>query len=346
MSQPKLRVGMIGLWNFGAYRRDRMRDTGLFQIVAGVDRNDEFLRKAAEQDGLKPCKTVEEMLAHDIEAVVVSTGADSHAALSVQAMRAGKHVFVEKPLCCSVEEVKLLRQVSEETGSIVGVGHSDNQTNPLSMLAHKLIKEGTLGTVACYEENSSHSGGLEIKPGEWRGLADRNPGGMLFQCGVHALHSISDIFGPVTAVNAMMRYDANPNTQTADVANVLLRHASGIVGTLNCYHITAYFHKFRIFGTKASLYLDNHEKRAFLQERKRNEVEHVVEIALPAVPANTLTSNVENWYHAVRSNNPKLARPSLEDGINAVMPVFAAEASAKQGRTIEIEELLPGAVAV
>ena len=234
----KLKVGHIGVGGFGGYRRQKMRETGLFDLVAVSDLNDEILKKVAEEENAKAIASFDELIAFPgLEAVVISTGAVTHTDFAVRAMQAGLHVFVEKPLCCNVAEVELLRRTQRETNRVVGVGHGDVYDNSSFLLARKYIDEGILGNFACYEENSTHSGGLEIKPGDWRGLADSNPGGMLFQCGVHALHRLTALFGPVQEVMSMMRYDVH-TTETADVANVLLRHESGIVGTLNCYHVT------------------------------------------------------------------------------------------------------------
>ena len=212
----KLTVGMIGVANFGAFRRKQMRASGHFTLAAVCDRNAESLAAAVTEEQSAAYTDFAAMLAHPgLEGVVISTGADSHASLAIAAMRKGLHVFVEKPLCCFVAEVDALRQAARETGRVIGLGHNHCVSDPLLNLAKRFIEEGRLGTVVAFEENSSHSGGLEINPGDWRGLADRNPGGMLFQCGVHAFHGMAYLFGPIDTVQAMMRYDANPNTETA-----------------------------------------------------------------------------------------------------------------------------------
>ena len=272
------------------------------------------------------------------EAVVISTGAPtSHTPLGIKAMEAGKHVFIEKPLCTSPQEVAALRQAQDRTGRIVGVGHSHALGDGLVHAARQVMAAGTLGTIATYEVNSSHSGGLEIKPGDWRGDEKANPGGMLFQCGCHALHSLHEIFGPIQSVSAMMRYDVNPNTTTADVACVIVRHTSGMIGTLNCYHVTAYNHSFRLFGTHGNLYVDTHHNKAHFQARKRNLPESIEPFALDPIPANGALMNLLDWARAIRQGTP--ANPSLEDGIAAVMPIFAAELSSKTGRHVEVREL-------
>jgi predicted dehydrogenase len=340
MTNDKLKVGMVGIWNFGGYRRTQMRASGLFEIIAVCDRNAEWLAAAsAEEGGAKTYTDFDAMLKHPgLEGVVISTGGDTHAKFAVAAMQAGLHVFIEKPLCPTVAECEQLRAVQRATKRVIGTGHNHCASDGLMRLAKEYCESGKLGTVVAYEENSSHSGGLEIKPGDWRGLADRNPGGMLFQCGVHALHSLSYLFGSVDAVSAMLRYDANPNTQTADAANVLLRHPTGLVGTLNCYHVTAYCHELRIFGTKGNLYINTHNRLAWFQPRKRGEVEERTPVEVPASEPGHLYANLAEWHRAIRTGTPNY--PNLEDGIRAVLPVFAAEVAAKDRREVATGSLL------
>ena len=334
----KLTVGMIGVANFGAFRRKQMRASGHFTLAAVCDRNAEALAAAVTEEQSAAYTDFAAMLAHPgLEGVVISTGADSHASLAIAAMRKGLHVFLEKPLCCSVAEVDALRQTARETGRVIGLGHNHCVSDPLLNLAKRFIEEGRLGTVVAFEENSSHSGGLEINPGDWRGLADRNPGGMLFQCGVHAFHGMAYLFGPIDTVQAMMRYDANPNTETADAANVLLHCASGVIGTLNCYHVTAYCHELRIFGTKGNLYLDTHKRLAWFQPRKRNDVEEREPVPVPAAPETNAYGNLDSWFDGIRSGTP--VYPGLEDGIAAVLPVFAAEQSARSRMQVAVAHM-------
>lgn len=337
MDNDKLDVGMIGVGGYGSVRRALMRETGLFRIVRCLDRNKQALQAACVEENARPCTDLQEMLDDPcIQAVVISTGADTHAEMAMAAMRAGKHVFVEKPLCTSVDEVERLRETAKETRAVVGVGHTQTATDPMYRLVREFIEHDKLGVVTAYEENASHSGGLHIKAGDWRGMAERNPGGMLFHCGVHSLHRLSDLFGPVDCVQAMMRYDVNPNTQTADAANVLLQHESGVIGTLNCYHVTAYCHELRVFGTKGNLYIDTFVQRAWYQQALYGPVEPRVEVSLPHAAPLAKCANLIAWYNAVRGRGE--ADPGLEHGVCAVLPVFAAELSQRSGTRITVDQ--------
>jgi predicted dehydrogenase len=342
-----MRVAMVGVGGFGGYRRDRMRESGLFEIVAAYDLNQQALADAEQRDGAKPVGSYAELLdTPGIEAMVISTGGKFHAEQALQAMDRGLHVFVEKPLCSTMEETLALLKKQQETGLVVGMGHNDHSSDPGFKRLKELIASGELGNLATFEMVTAHSGGLEIRPGDWRGDPDKNPGGMLFQCGVHALHELLFFFGPITHVTSMMRYDVH-TTGTADVAHCILQFQSGLIGTLSAYHVTPYRHTFNLYGTKKSLYIDNRAPSygdpatCFIQTRGNCVAEPLVPFSLQPNDTGTCTvtghdicGNIKSFYKAVREGGEPY--PSLKDGARAVMVVFAAEESSKTGRTVEI----------
>ncbi|MGD0089681.1 MAG: Gfo/Idh/MocA family oxidoreductase [Planctomycetota bacterium] len=335
----KMRVLMVGVGGFGGYRRDRMRETGLFEIAAAYDRNPQALEACAAQDGARPAKSFEELLeTPNVEALVISTGGKFHAAQALAGLKHRLHIFVEKPLCSTPAEVQALLAMQRKTGLVAGVGHGDLLHDPAALHLRKLLASGFFGKAATFEMVTAHSGGLEIKPGDWRGDPRKNPGGMLFQCGVHALHELLFLFGPLSAVSAVMRYDVH-STKTADVAHCLLRFRSGMVGTLSAYHVTPYRHTFNIYGTQRSLYIDrrapSYGDASYIatQERKCGAAEPHRPFKLGLGKAD-ICGNLKSFYRAVRQGGEPY--PSLRDGARAVQAVFAAEESARTGRAVDV----------
>lgn len=334
----KLKVAQIGVANFGARRRQIMRESGLFELVACYDLNVEAMARCQAEDGAKPVDSYEALLATPgIEAVVISTGAKFHAEQIIAAAEKGLHVFVEKPLCSTAAEVRSLLAVQRKTGVVIGLGHNDHSHDAVSLCIKRMIDAGELGTVATFEKTTAHNGGLQIKPGDWRGDPAKNPGGMLFQCGVHAVHELMFYFGPITEVSALMRYDVH-TTQTADVALCHLKFASGLIGTLNAYHVTPYRHTLTILGTKANLYRDER----FFDEGttlliQRTGVPGAKELKEPVAIDQSLTDEcggLRSFYTAVRERGA--CYPSLIDGARAVAVVFAAEESARSRRPVTV----------
>jgi predicted dehydrogenase len=338
----KMKVALVGAGGFGSYRRDRMRETGLFDLVSAYDINRQTLDNACRQDGCRAAGSYEELLATPgIEAMVISTGAKFHAEQSLAALKRGLHVFVEKPVCSTLDELKALVAMQRRSGLVVGVGHNDVSAEPKDLKIKELMDSGEFGNIACIECYTAHSGGLEIKPGDWRGDPERNPGGMLFQCGVHSIHELLFLFGPIKSVSCKMRYDVH-TTRTADVAQCLLTFESGLIGTMNAYHVTPYRYGLNIFGTKMALYTD--ERNAGYGDPGYYAVQYrKCCVAEPHQPitfdheSKDACSNLRRFYKAVREGAEMY--PSLKDGGMAVAVVFAAEEASRTGKDVAIPSL-------
>lgn len=341
MSAPnKLKVGLVGVRAYAAYRRSCMRATGLFDFVAACNRSPEPLVDLEAKEGIRGVPSYEALLeTPGLEAVIICSGAKYHAEQTRLALLKGLHVFVEKPLCSTPAELRDLLALQKKTGLVVGVGHEDHLHSAESATIKALMDGGRMGKICAFENTTAHSGGFLIKPGDWRGDPDKNPGGMLFQCGVHGMHELMFYFGPIVEVFAMMRYDVH-TTPTADAAVCVLKFQSGLIGSLHAYHVTPYRHTLHIFGTKANLYR-NHRyydegTSLILQETKVDgKKEPMVPLAIEGQtdPA----ENVRSFYRAIREGGQPY--PSIFDGARAVAVVFAAEESAKTGRPVAVDPL-------
>ena len=81
-----------------------------------------------------------------IQGVALATPAETHAELAIQAMRAGKDVFVEKPMALSISDAEAMQAVSNETSRILMVGHL-LEYHPVVLKLRELIDSGELGKI-------------------------------------------------------------------------------------------------------------------------------------------------------------------------------------------------------
>jgi UDP-2-acetamido-3-amino-2,3-dideoxy-glucuronate N-acetyltransferase len=82
----------------------------------------------------------------EIQGVALATPAETHAGLAVQAMQAGKDVFVEKPMALTLEDAEKMKKVAEETGRILMVGHL-LEYHPVVLKLREMIASGELGKI-------------------------------------------------------------------------------------------------------------------------------------------------------------------------------------------------------
>ncbi|MFA6294781.1 MAG: Gfo/Idh/MocA family oxidoreductase [Victivallales bacterium] len=338
INESKLRVAQVGVGGFGRRRRESMRRTGLFELVAAYDWNQEALAECEKEDGAKPVANYEELISTPgIEAVIISSGAKYHAEQMLVAMNLGLHVFVEKPLCSTKSELKTIISAIKKSGVVVGMGHHDHRSNARSSTVRQMIERGDFGSIASFEATTAHSGGLEIKPGDWRGDPEKNPGGMLFHCGTHLMHELMFYFGPVAEVYSSMRYDLHP-TQTSDVAHCILTFSSGVTGVLSAYHVTPYRSTLNIYGTKMNLYFEaggyGIPDKIVTQLRKVGcELEPQIPLTLDQI--GDPDGNIRSFYETIKGRGKP--SPSLADGVRAVEIVFAAEESSRIHRPVKIQ---------
>ncbi len=98
----------------------------------------------------------------EIDAVWVTTSDNWHAPIAIDAMKAGKHVYIEKPMCKTLEETFALYDTVKSTKRILQVG-SQGTSDPKYHAAQKMVAEGKLGTVVQAQGSYNRNG----KGGEW-----------------------------------------------------------------------------------------------------------------------------------------------------------------------------------
>jgi UDP-2-acetamido-3-amino-2,3-dideoxy-glucuronate N-acetyltransferase len=123
-----MRFGVIGAGGYWGPNWVRVLKQ-LNCLAAVCDRDAERLAKVVERFSLKAgeCAILashEELLKQDLDGVFVVTPPSTHADLAVEAMRAGKHVFVEKPLAVNLEQCYRVKFEAQRLGRVVMVGHT------------------------------------------------------------------------------------------------------------------------------------------------------------------------------------------------------------------------------
>lgn len=143
-----LRVGAVGYGYWGPnVVRALSRVTGV-ELVAVCDASEANRAKAsAAHPGAATVGTLDELLsAHQLDAVVLASPAPQHYAMARQALEAGKHCFVEKPLALTSAEALDLVHLAEQRGLTLMVGHLMEYHGAIEYL-RELVTGGELGEV-------------------------------------------------------------------------------------------------------------------------------------------------------------------------------------------------------
>src|SRR5262249_43976583 len=139
-----------------------------------------------------------------------------HPAQTLQAVAAGKHVFVEKPIATSIEQAEEMARAARASGLVLAVGHQGRRTGAVRT-ARQLIEAGEIGRVVHLVAVQGFPSAFGWNADAWRRDAARLPGGPLDELGVHYFDTMRYLAGPITSVMGWQRNDLPPG-ETPDAA--------------------------------------------------------------------------------------------------------------------------------
>lgn len=144
----RIRIGVIGLGRFGEVHCEALANLPGVELFALCTRNEERLRQVADRFGVTRTYTdYREMLADpEVDGVSVVTMWEQHAAPVLDALAAGKHVFVEKPLASTAADCEAIVRAANTSASVCMVGHIC-RFNPRFAAAKREIAAGAIGKI-------------------------------------------------------------------------------------------------------------------------------------------------------------------------------------------------------
>ena len=188
--------GLIaGLKHIPAFKKH----AGKVQLTALCDLNVDAARKLAAQHGIPNVYgNIDEMLTKEKPDLVdICTPPKTHAPIAIQAMRAGSHVLIEKPMAQTVKECDDIIAVSRANNVKVCLAHSDLFYYPF-MAARKLVKEGAIGTfrgMRIFLQTPTNY--ITSKADHW---ANKLPGGVIGETGPHITYMTLAFINPIRDV--------------------------------------------------------------------------------------------------------------------------------------------------
>jgi predicted dehydrogenase len=138
MAEHSYGLGLVGAGNFGQFCLNAYKKLPNLNLVAVYDKDSDRANATAAEFGMKSYSYIDELLADSaVEIVAINTPPSSHAALSLAALRAVKHVFCEKPLATSLDDAEAVLRLAGETRAILSVDYI-MRANPLYRLVKQL----------------------------------------------------------------------------------------------------------------------------------------------------------------------------------------------------------------
>ena len=293
-ANDRLQMGFIGLGNRGDQVHEGFLEYGDSRTVAICDLRDDYLDFAATKSRSNPKRYSDyrKLLDDkDVEAVAIASPDHWHALMFIDACRAGKDVYVEKPLSLTVSEGRRMVQVAAETKRVVQVG-IQRRSSKFLQAAVDYLKTGALGKISVargFHVQNEAPNGIGNAPDstppsaeqwdKWLGPAPKVPynrnrtfynfrwfydysGGQITNFGVHYMDMLRWALGkqtPRSVVAIGGKYGVNDNREIPDTCEVHWDFGDMLMGFVqynaNAAPATPRGAEMEIRGTKGTMYI-------------------------------------------------------------------------------------------
>ncbi len=250
-----VRLGVAGLGRIGQMHAANLGRTPVAEIAFVVDAVEEVAWATGERLDVPWSTSFDELLAADVEGVVIATPTTQHAAMVELAAASGKHVFCEKPLALDVEPTVQAIEAAEAAGVKLQVGFH-RRFDPDWVAATARIKSGELGDVYLFRTSlrDKKSPGVAYIAGS---------GGFFVDVTIHDLDTARWMVGEIVQVNAIGAALSDPAfAEVGDLDNavVTLRFANGALGVIDNSRAAGYGYECstEVVGSKASVRIGYH----------------------------------------------------------------------------------------
>jgi len=261
-----LRVALVGAGGMARHYRRAYTTLPEVEWSVAIDLDPGQL-ELCRQEGAKKIGTDFSLaLAPEIDLVDVSTPNHLHEAQAVEALAAGKHVLLQKPIANTLESADRILAAAAQSRGILGM-YMSSYANPLVWEIKKIIDGGFLGKIQSIRARDSHRGGLSTKagPNNWRGSKQQTGGGAFVQLSIHAINLMQWwLDSPITEIFAFSDNRCCPNIGGDDVTVAVTKFASGAFGTFDSGYASEGLSR-EIYGTEGLVRLIHEDKDIEIQ---------------------------------------------------------------------------------
>lgn len=223
--------GIIGCGVISDFHIAAIKEIGNANIVALSSRNEQKVRTMAEQEQCAWTTDYRELLANpDVDIVCITTSSGSHGSIGIAALKAGKHVLVEKPMAMNLDEAQEMIQLAEQAGLQLAV-ISQRRFEQHYSKAKQMIESGHLGKILLIEANTPYyRTQAYYDSADWRGTIAED-GGALMNQGIHQIDLLLWYGGKVSTVYGKIATQTH-RMEAEDIGLAIVTFANGTLGTI------------------------------------------------------------------------------------------------------------------
>ena len=329
--------------------KKRFKPLKTAQLVGATDMNP-ARKAAAEALGLKWYASLGEVLADkSVDGVYIATNNASHAALACAALKAGKHVIVEKPAATSVADAKKMEALAKKKGLSLTVDHM-MVNNAWNIAAAKAVQSGKLGKVndSCFHMEFAY-GYDPAEAATWRCSKIAEMGGPIGDVASHCFYVAEFVFGKKIKKVAAVYYPKVMKIKAEDGAYIKFFFEDGTQGSVN-----AAFSEMRgglagtltnlgyeVYGDKAALrgygtmfQLSGYADEPIVQRLEIDDGKKVVAVK-PAKIQNIYQTLIEGHAKSVLAKKPLAGDDAIH---NLALCAACHESARKGGKGVSVKD--------
>ena len=334
-----IRAAIVGIGTWGRNLVSSVQRTSeRIRFVAGATRTPQKARQWCEENGIRLLDSYDALLKdRGVDAVVLATPHSLHCEQIVAAARAGKHVFVEKPLGLDAREAQAAVKACAEHKVTLAVGYNW-RFQPALRAVKQMLDDGTLGRLLHVEGNFCGPSAYRFAREHWRHDREEVPAGGMTGRGVHVVDAMLFLAGPIGSVSAQsdrLVHDYGMD----DTTSMLFRFQRGATGYLGTVIATAETWRMQVFGSKGWVEVGDVEHlhtwdmlTCFMDpadpvRKLRPELRHFPKTS-------TERAELEHFARAVKEKRPLAVAGG--DEIHGVAVFEAILKSAQAGKTVRL----------
>ena len=245
----QLKFGIAGFGKMGKIREIAIANSKDAELIAIFEIND----YQYSDDSVIQCKSFDELLSTEIDAVIVSSYVSVAAEYVIRALNAGKHVFCEKPPAMNANEMLEVIEAEKNSDKVLKYGFN-HRFHYSVMEAKKIINEEVLGKLLWMRGVYGKAGSIDFHE-NWRNYKNYSGGGILLDQGIHMIdlfrYFANDEFDCLNAHLTTSFWDV----ECEDNAFLTLKSTNDVVATLHS-SATHWKHKFLLEMTFENGYIN------------------------------------------------------------------------------------------
>ena len=195
----------------------------------------------------------------NIDAVLLTTPHSLHAKHTIQALRNGKHVFVEKPMATKSVDAQKMLFIAKKNNKTLAVGHNRRFSSAFNYIKN-LNNRNKIGKILHLDANFSAPAALNYKKNFWRANRKESPGGAIAGLGIHMIDLMCAFGGKIKSIQSLVRkYAVNVNMD--DTTSAIFEFNNRCTGNLTTIFACPYISTFNLYGTNMNIFsqVDNNK---------------------------------------------------------------------------------------